>query len=804
MRLTGKIKLAFSALAALLLAGACSGREETAQKSFEVSPSVLNAGALGGTVSFTVASSEDWMATSDQGWAKLMTVSGKGSQSAVEVKVSVQENTATSPRNAKITVSTLSGTKKQVELQQEKGSGGPVTRGISTVEDLMAFAAAVNGGGPVSPYMVDGAVTLLNDIDASSIKEWIPVGTAESPLCESFDGKGHSIRNVNWTVDAQKYPSAGFIGVAKNIKVSNLTFGSEGSSVTFNGNASGNIGGIAGSGVSLTCTAVTNKASLKIASGSASLNVGGICGSLDAGSVLGNAELKKQGCVNDGDISASFACNCGGLAGYSNGVVVNCTNNAAISGKYSSDGKCGPAWGCAYNAKAANFTSNYGYGSVNGRASVHATAVVYPADGYDLSLNTVDWTQDTYFDWDVLEEKQLHSGVKYFHASFTGMPRHMHVLQIDLSNPEVELTTAYAEEQVPNPNANKNSNNGKNLRETLSEVCARRRASGQNIIAGINSGFFDSNDGISRGFHIEEGEPVYVNNPKVVSGLPNHSWGLTVFTDGTASCGKKSLSATLEAAGAQYRICSVNDTIMRHTSKDYPVNMYTSRYRQYPHPSKTSITNPLAKDALYVIAEYKDAPVKVNSGWAEAVVTKLCDGRAAALASLPYLDSARQLGFAVSGSAATALAALKEGDVIRLKFDMTIDGVAKPIYTQNSSMYKLMDNGADASSSPGSSSSLYTTFDPMTFPVVSKDGKTVWLVEVDGRQPDYSIGLKGYEMYRIAKKLGGWNMTRFDGGGSSCMWVYDAAKGSGKTVNRVSDSKGERSCLNYMLVRLKK
>ena len=95
------------------------------------------------------------------------------------------------------------------------------------------------------------------------------------------------------------------------------------------------------------------------------------------------------------------------------------------------------------------------------------------------------------------------------------------------------------------------------------------------------------------------------------------------------------------------------------------------------------------------------------------------------------------------------------------------------------------------------------TFDPMTFPVVSQDRKTVWLIEVDGRQPTYSYGLKGYEMFRIAKKLGGWNMTRFDGGGSSTMWVYDQSQSSGKTVNRVSDSKGERSCLNYMLVRLK-
>ena len=386
----------------------------------------------------------------------------------------------------------------------------------------------------------------------------------------------------------------------------------------------------------------------------------------------------------------------------------------------------------------------------------------------------------------------------------TGMPRHMHVLQIDLGNPEIELTTAYADEQVPNPNANNNSNNGKNLRETLSEVCSRRRSEGQKILAGINTGFFDSNDGISRGYHVEEGEPVYVNNPAVSGALVNHAWALTVFADGTASCGKKSLSATLEAGGKSYAISSVNDTILRHASDKYVVNMYTCRYKQYPHPSKTSITNPLAKDVLYVVAEYKDGPVKLNTGWAEAIVKALHDGTGTPLSAAPYLPSANEVGFAVSGSTAqTLLSSLKTGDTVRLKFDMSIDGETKPIYTQNSSMYRLMENGGDGSNTPPAGNNLYTTYDPMTFPVVSQDRKTVWLVEVDGRQAGYSYGVKGYEMFRIAQKLGGWNMTRFDGGGSSSMWVFDPAASSGKTVSRVSDAKGERSCLNYMLVRLK-
>ena len=795
------LETAFFFLAALSLCEACGKEKEQLADRFEVSPSTLTADAPGGQVAFNVISSKDWMAVVDQSWAKLLTVKGAGSEDPATVKISVSENPDAAQRTATVTVSTVGGNKKTVELIQAAGSGEPSVKGISSADDLLAFASAVNNGGAVSPYMVDGVVTLLNDIDASAIKEWIPVGTKSNPFIEAFDGKGHVIKNVKWTVDTDKYPDAGFFGYAKNSMISNLVFGSEGSVVTFKGNASGTIGGIVGNAVGVTLVGVTNKADLNVSAGSFSLCMGGICGKTDGVSLLGDQESKKKGCVNDGDISAAFACLNAGLVGHNAGKVFSCTNNGAVTGVASNG--VGPAWGCSYNTSADRFIGNFGYGSVNGRSSVHSTAV-YPASAYNLEENTVDWTQDDYYDWDVLEEKQLHAGVKYSHCSFTGMPRHMHVLQIDLGNPEIELTTAYANEQVPNPNANNNNNNGKNLRETLSEVCSRRRSEGQKIIAGINTGFFDSNDGISRGYHIEEGEPVYINNPAVFGALVNHAWALTVFTDGTASCGKKSLVAKLEAGGKEYTICSVNDTILRHASAKYAVNMYTNRYKQYPHASKKSITNPLANNVLYVIAQYKDGPVKVNTGWAEAVVKNMYNGTGTPLSAAPYLSSANEVGFAVSGSTAQALlSSLKTGDSLRLKFDMSIEGETKPIFTQNSSMYRLMENGNDGSNSPAAGNKLYTSFDPMTFPVVSQDRKTVWLVEVDGRQPEYSYGLKAYEMFRIAKKLGGWNMTRFDGGGSSCMWVYDPSASTGRLVNRVCDSKGERSCLNYMLVRLK-
>ena len=185
----------FLLLAALSLSGACGKVREPEAVHFEVSPSTLTVDAPGGQVAFSILSSEDWMAAADQSWAKLLTVKGTGSESAVTVKVSVSENTTTEQRSATIRVSTLGGKKESVELIQAAGSGEPAVKGISSAEDLLAFASAVNNGGAVSPYMVDGVVTLLNDIDASTIKEWIPVGTKDNPFRENFDGKGFAIKS---------------------------------------------------------------------------------------------------------------------------------------------------------------------------------------------------------------------------------------------------------------------------------------------------------------------------------------------------------------------------------------------------------------------------------------------------------------------------------------------------------------------------------------------------------------------------------------------------------------------------------
>lgn len=536
-----------------------------------------------------------------------------------------------------------------------------------------------------------------------------------------------------------------------------------------------------------------------------------------AGGTSGTVSIAK--CTNNGTVITHLGCRTGGFVGHNDkaSAITGCVNKGNIFGAAVHDGH-GAAWACGYTG-ADNIDGCTGYGHVGDISQTgnpesvpyasHYNAVKYNyLKMYDPEDNMVDWTKDFYYEMTETASIELADGLEYTAYSWTNVPRKMHVLEVDLTSPDIELTTSLADDIVPNPNANSNSNNGFNIRETLSQLCTRKRAEGEDVLAGINTGFFDSNDGIPRGLHIEDGEPVYVNNQGVRSGLVNHAWAFTVFSDATASCGKKEFKGTFEAAGKEYEYYSVNDTIVRSGHKTYTANVYTSRYREVPHDGHPEITNPLSRNAFYIVAEYKDGPMKVNMGYAEATVSAVYDGRTSALDKAPYLTGDGQVAIQLTGDTASEVAsAVKAGDVIRLRADVTVDGQSKAILTQNSTMYQFMKDGQDATGSLSETNTNNTKYDPMTFACVDRSGSKIWLVEVDGRQIDLSagdwtsMGVKAYEVYRIAGKLGAYNVTRFDGGGSSAMWIYSG--GEGRLVSTPSDSNGERSCMNYIYIRTK-
>jgi len=58
---------------------------------------------------------------------------------------------------------------------------------------------------------------------------------------------------------------------------------------------------------------------------------------------------------------------------------------------------------------------------------------------------------------------------------------------------------------------------------------------------------------------------------------------------------------------------------------------------------------------------------------------------------------------------------------------------------------------------------------PRTAAGVDREGRTLWLMVVDGRQPGYSEGVAVGELAALMKEVGSWDALNLDGGGSSIM-----------------------------------
>jgi exopolysaccharide biosynthesis protein len=90
---------------------------------------------------------------------------------------------------------------------------------------------------------------------------------------------------------------------------------------------------------------------------------------------------------------------------------------------------------------------------------------------------------------------------------------------------------------------------------------------------------------------------------------------------------------------------------------------------------------------------------------------------------------------------------------------------------------------------------------PRTAAGVSRDGKTLLLLVVDGRQPGWSIGVTLPELAQMMLEAGAWNAVNLDGGGSSAMWHREPGTSAGRVLNHPSDGR-VRPVANHLGVRV--
>ncbi len=99
------------------------------------------------------------------------------------------------------------------------------------------------------------------------------------------------------------------------------------------------------------------------------------------------------------------------------------------------------------------------------------------------------------------------------------------------------------------------------------------------------------------------------------------------------------------------------------------------------------------------------------------------------------------------------------------------------IYTAITGYYPLVSNGVNIAAAAASSypDSFIHQVQPRTAYGVSRDNRYLYLMTIDGRQSGYSDGSLDTETAYWLLQFGAWNGINMDGGGSTAMYMADAA-----------------------------
>ena len=392
-----------------------------------------------------------------------------------------------------------------------------------------------------------------------------------------------------------------------------------------------------------------------------------------------------------------------------------------------------------------------------------------------------------------LEQKEsfdVVSGVKYTKYLQDRLGATVHVLSLDMESGGFAVEASFADGICPNP-CDESANNGKKLRETLSENIARRTASGENIVAGINGDYYSTLGGFPLSCHIEDGEPVFVNNPYELSREPFFVYGLSIYKDGTFRFGERKVSMSASFGGKTVSVYSVNDTIVALHPKSRAAaykgaNIYTYRFREQPFASKPSIVNKIGTQAKFIVARTRDG-LKINEGEQEAEVLQVLDGIHGSLTKAPYVSDPRDFVLQLTGNSADALTPVP-GDRISVKLEMSLNGEVKPIAAHMGGKYLYVKDGKAGTGTDDPHAPAHTSVFGC-----DKEGRHLMLVCIAG-------SMSFYDHYKICLELGMYQALKVDGGGSTEMWVKK--NGNGTIICPSTDSRGnERSNMNYLLVR---
>ncbi len=269
---------------------------------------------------------------------------------------SVKDGTVTAVKAGTATITAACGEAKATCAVTVKAPVAPAQKDgvyqIGTADELVWFAKQVNGGSTA----ISGVLTAEIDLNGF---DWTPIGSSAKKFSGSFDGAGHTIKNM--TIDYQTAKSGerlylGLFGYAEGTKdnraaIKNLTVqGSVNAGSEFSV-YSGNVAGVVACGSYVDVSGVISRVNVTV-----DAKVGSACGVGGLAGVLINSTATN--CGSEGNVSGVK--NLGGLCyEFYAGTMTGCYNTGAVSGS----GTC--VGGIMGYAKQAAIKDVYNTGAVS-------------------------------------------------------------------------------------------------------------------------------------------------------------------------------------------------------------------------------------------------------------------------------------------------------------------------------------------------------------------------------------------------------------------------------------------------------
>lgn len=347
--------------------------------------------------------------------------------------------------------------------------------------------------------------------------------------------------------------------------------------------------------------------------------------------------------------------------------------------------------------------------------------------------------------------KNLVPGVVHLALYDPHAPRSINVLQIDLSAPHIRLTSVKAMDLLQG-------------NEPTSKQILRQKQTDATVVAAVNADFYGLN-GVPVGIQVIDGVPLKDPSSHSIFALTTnkHPRIEVVSLDGEIRLEKY---GTLPIHGIN-RIRNENEVIL------------------YNHfRGATTHTN---QWGLEVTVQFI-TPFMIGNVIKSQVIAIAQAGNQL----IPPID-----GAVISAHGQHAKILKKKLLVYdSLAIQVKLPPIDEPVALAVGGLPRIIRDGKisieiDSESVPPNFS---TTRHPRTAIGYSRDEKTLFLVTVDGRQPNFSIGMSLPELANFMIQLGCYQALNLDGGGSTTMVIGE------KVINSPSDPTGERAVANALVI----